>query len=171
MASKKSKVLAIAFCAAVMSGIYANPALAIDVWNNDTLGYQEGTTTTTTGTTLKNPEIHHQEEGFEIPGGSFDRPVHENGDEACEESADRITIGDINKVKNDLVDNDKQNAEAIDNLETKVDGINEAIESGALKGEQGEKGEDGKDGQDGKDGVDGKDGASIASGVYCQWRI
>ena len=166
MASKKSKVLAIAFCAAVMSGIYANPALAIDVWNNDTLGYQEGTTTTTTGTTLKNPEIHHQEEGFEIPGGSFDRPVHENGDEACEESADRITIGDINKVKNDLVDNDKQNAEAIDNLETKVDGINEAIESGALKGEQGEKGEDGKDGQDGKDGVDGKDGASIASGEY-----
>ena len=166
MASKKSKVLAIAFCAAVMSGIYANPALAIDVWNNDTLGYQEGTTTTTTGTTLKNPEIHHQEEGFEIPGGSFDRPVHENGDEACEESADRITIGDINKVKNDLVDNDKQNAEAIDNLETKVDGINEAIESGALKGEQGEKGEDGKDGQDGKDGVDGKAGASIASGEY-----
>ena len=166
MASKKSKILAIAFCAAVMSGIYANPALAIDVWNNDTLGYQEGTTTTTTGTTLKNPEIHHQEEGFEIPGGSFDRPVHENGDEACEESADRITIGDINKVKNDLVDNDKQNAEAIDNLETKVDGINEAIESGALKGEQGEKGEDGKDGQDGKDGVDGKDGASIASGEY-----
>ena len=166
MASKKSKVLAIAFCAAVMSGIYANPALAIDVWNNDTLGYQEGTTTTTTGTTLKNPEIHHQEEGFEIPGGSFDRPVHENGDEACEESADRITIGDINKVKNDLVDNDKQNAEAIDNLETKVDSINEAIESGALKGEQGEKGEDGKDGQDGKDGVDGKDGASIASGEY-----
>ena len=166
MASKKSKVLAIAFCAAVMSGIYANPALAIDVWNNDTLGYQKGTTTTTTGTTLKNPEIHHQEEGFEIPGGSFDRPVHENGDEACEESADRITIGDINKVKNDLVDNDKQNAEAIDNLETKVDGINEAIESGALKGEQGEKGEDGKDGQDGKDGVDGKDGASIASGEY-----
>ena len=163
MASKKSKVLAIAFCAAVMSGIYANPALAYDVWNNDTLGYQKGTTTTTTGTTLKNPEIHHQEEGFEIPGGSFDRPVHENGDEACEESADRITIGDINKVKNDLVDNDKQNAEAIDNLETKVDGINEAIESGALKGE---KGEDGKDGQDGKDGVDGKDGASIASGEY-----
>ena len=30
MASKKSKVLAIAFCAAVMSGIYANPALAKD---------------------------------------------------------------------------------------------------------------------------------------------
>ena len=28
MASKKSKVLAIAFCAAVMSGIYANPVLA-----------------------------------------------------------------------------------------------------------------------------------------------
>ena len=125
--SRKSKILALALCAGVMSGIYASPALAFDVWNNDTLGYQEGTTTTTTGTTLKNPEIHHQEEGYEIPGGSFDRPVHENGDETCEESADRITIGDINKVKNDLVDNDKQNAEAIDNLETKVDGIGKDV--------------------------------------------
>ena len=39
MASKKSKVLAIAFCAAVMSGIYANPVMAEDqVLENPTSG-------------------------------------------------------------------------------------------------------------------------------------
>ena len=39
MASKKSKVLAIAFCAAVMSGIYANPVMAVDqVLENPTSG-------------------------------------------------------------------------------------------------------------------------------------
>ena len=31
MASKKSKILAIAFCAAVMSGIYVNPVLAAEI--------------------------------------------------------------------------------------------------------------------------------------------
>ena len=35
MESKKSKVLAIAFCAAVMSGIYVNPVLAKDVSVNE----------------------------------------------------------------------------------------------------------------------------------------
>ena len=35
MASKKSKILAIAFCAAVMSGIYVNPVLAKDVSVNE----------------------------------------------------------------------------------------------------------------------------------------
>ena len=35
MASKKSKILAIAFCAAVMSGIYVNPVLAKDVFVNE----------------------------------------------------------------------------------------------------------------------------------------
>lgn len=35
MASKKSKILAIAFCAAVMSGIYVNPVLAKVVHVNE----------------------------------------------------------------------------------------------------------------------------------------
>ena len=53
MASKKSKVLAIAFCAAVMAGIYVNPVLAaVKPVNNDgsvTIGYKDFDTTTGTG--------------------------------------------------------------------------------------------------------------------------
>lgn len=52
MASKKSKVLAIAFCAAVMSGIYVNPVLAAEkIVNNGsvTIGYKDFETTTGTG--------------------------------------------------------------------------------------------------------------------------
>ena len=155
MASKKSKVLAIAFCAAVMAGIHVNPVLA--AWGDQDFSYQEGTVTTETGTELNNPEIHHTQENF----WGEDRPVHDDDADCKEEVANsNVTVGTVNQIKDDLVENDMQNATAIDNLETKVDGINKAIESGALKGEQGEKGEDGKDGQD------GKDGASIASGEY-----
>ena len=171
-----------AFCAAVMAGIYApNVVLA------DDFSYKEGTTNVG-DTTLKNPEIHH-----EIRPGIDRHPIL--GDEYCEEPiADtNVTVGDINKVVSDLVDNDVANAEKIDKVENTVDKINDAYENGELKGEKGdkgdqgiqgekgekgdkgdqgiqgekgEKGEDGKDGQDGKDGVDGKDGASIASGEY-----
>ena len=52
MASKKSKILAIAFCAAVMSGIYVNPVLAAEkpVSNGSvTVGYKDFETTTGTG--------------------------------------------------------------------------------------------------------------------------
>ena len=52
MASKKSKVLAIAFCAAVMSGIYVNPVLAAvkPVDNGSvTIGYKDFETTPGTG--------------------------------------------------------------------------------------------------------------------------
>ena len=52
MASKKSKILAIAFCAAVMAGIYVNPVLAaeIPVSNGSvTVGYKDFETTTGTG--------------------------------------------------------------------------------------------------------------------------
>ena len=52
MASKKSKILAIAFCAAVMSGIYVNPVLAaeIPVSNGSvTVRYKDFETTTGTG--------------------------------------------------------------------------------------------------------------------------
>ena len=53
MASKKSKVLAIAFCAAVMAGIHVNPVLAaVRPVNNDgsvTVRYKDFDTTTGTG--------------------------------------------------------------------------------------------------------------------------
>ena len=52
MASKKSKVLAIAFCAAVMSGIYVNPVLAAEKHVDNgkvTIGYKDFETTPGTG--------------------------------------------------------------------------------------------------------------------------
>ena len=117
MASKKSKILAIAFCAAVMSGIYApNVVLADDFY------YKEGTTNVG-DTTLKNPEIHHET-------WYGDRhPIV--GDENCEEPiADtNVTVGDINKVVSDLVDNDVANTEKINNSNISPQG-NSLIASG-----------------------------------------
>ena len=49
MASKKSKILAIAFCAAVMAGIHVNPVLAAEIPVNNgkvTVGYKNFETTT-----------------------------------------------------------------------------------------------------------------------------
>ena len=49
MASKKSKILAIAFCAAVMAGIHVNPVLAAEIPVNNgsvTVGYKDFETTT-----------------------------------------------------------------------------------------------------------------------------
>lgn len=49
MASKKSKVLAIAFCAAVMAGIHVNPVLADGISVTDgkvTVGYKDFVTNT-----------------------------------------------------------------------------------------------------------------------------
>lgn len=53
MASKKSKILAIAFCAAVMAGIHVNPVLAYH--GDEDFNYQHNTTESG----LNNPEIHH----------------------------------------------------------------------------------------------------------------
>ena len=152
--SRKSKILALALCAGVMSGIYASPALA--AWGDEDFNYRPGTVTTETGTELKNPEIHHTQEGF----WGKDDPVHNDGDVNCEEEVanSNVTVGDVNKVVGDLVANDTQNATAIDNLETKVEGINEAIESGALKGEKGDKGDKGDTGAQGEKGEKGDKG-------------
>lgn len=49
MASKKSKILAMAFCAAVMAGIHVNPVLAAEIPVNNgsvTVGYKDFETTT-----------------------------------------------------------------------------------------------------------------------------
>ena len=146
MASKKSKILAIAFCAAVMSGIYApNVVLADDFY------YKEGTTNVG-DTTLKNPEIHHET-------WYGDRhPIV--GDENCEEPiADtNVTVGDINKVVSDLVDNDVANTEKINKVEDTVDKINDAYENGELKGEKGDKGDKGDQGIQGEKGEKGDKG-------------
>lgn len=76
-----------------------------------------------------------------------------------------MTVGQIAEIKDKLVENDKKLADAVKD-------VNDKIENGELKGEKGDKGEQGEKGDKGdkgdrgeqgaagKDGVDGKDGKS-----------
>ena len=122
MASKKSKILAIAFCAAVMAGIHVNPVLAYNV--QEDFNYQHNTTESG----LNNPEIHHTaDEGKFRPDWE---PVHPEGDVNCKEEVanSNITVGDMNKVTADLVANDekiysdvKDLQEQVNNIETTTD--------------------------------------------------
>jgi hypothetical protein len=67
-----------------------------------------------------------------------------------------LTVGQIAEIKDKLVENDKKLADAVKD-------VNDKIENGELKGEKGDKGDKGDRGEQGaagKDGVDGKDGKS-----------
>ena len=190
MASKKSKVLAIAFCAAVMSGIYApNVTYALPAGfmggyhpkNEQEVVYGNDQTTSESGIVINDPNIKH--------------PAVGNHTDQCGENLydTDMTLGDFNKVVDDLVETDKNITNKVDEVSETVDKINEAYENGKLKGDKGDqgekgekgdkgdqgiqgiqgekgdkgdKGDQGEKGEDGKDGQDGKDGASIASGEY-----
>ena len=114
--SRKSKILALALCAGVMSGIYASPALA--GWGNEHVSYDEGTVSSDIGD-LKNPSLHH-------PNGPH------NDDAGCGEEVDGtdVTIGDLNKVIDDLVENDTKVANEVSG---EIDKINEKIENIDIK--------------------------------------
>lgn len=132
MASKKSKILAIAFCAAVMAVIHVNPVLAY--LGDEDFNYQHNTTESG----LNNPEIHHTVD----KGGYWDnndiwwnpsddeyvpdwQPVHPEGDVKCEEEVanSNITVGDMNKVTADLVANDEKIYSDVKDLQEQVDKI------------------------------------------------
>lgn len=89
-------------------------------------------------------------------------------DADCGESAGDLTVGQIAEIKDKLVENEKKLADAVKD-------VNDKIENGELKGEKGDKGDKGEQGEKGdkgdkgdrgeqgaagKDGVDGKDGES-----------
>ena len=117
MASKKSKILAIAFCAAVMAGIHVNPVLAYH--GEEDFNYQHNTTESG----LNNPEIHHTaDEGWVRPDWE---PVHPEGDVNCEEEVanSNITVGDMNKVTADLVANDEKIYSDVKDLQEQVNKI------------------------------------------------
>ena len=111
MASKKSKVLAIAFCAAVMAGIHVNPVFAAPY--EEDVGYQSGNIN---GTELKDPNIEH-------PRGPHDDPAD------CGEDVEDtdLTIGDINKVVDDLVDNDKYINGKVDKVASDVKHLQDQV--------------------------------------------
>lgn len=97
-------------------------------------------TETIGGVKIDDPEILHKDY---YAGGHKD-------DIECRESAGDLTVGQIAEIKDKLVENDKKLADAVKD-------VNDKIENGELKGEKGDKGEQGAAG---KDGVDGKDGES-----------
>lgn len=136
MASKKSKILAIAFCAAVMAGIHVNPVLAY--LGDEDFNYQDNTTESG----LNNPEIHHTVD----KGGYWDnngtwwdvsddeyvpdwQPVHPEGDVKCEEEVanSNITVGDMNKVTADLVENDEMINKKVDEVASDVKNLQEQV--------------------------------------------
>ena len=112
-------------------------------------------TETIGGVKIDDPEILHKDFGL---GGHWN-------DADCGESAGDLTVGQIAEIKDKLVENDKKLADAVKD-------VNDKIENGELKGEKGDKGEQGEKGDKGdkgdrgeqgaagKDGVDGKDGES-----------
>ena len=137
MASKKSKILAIAFCAAVMAGIHVNPVLAYH--GEEDFNYQHNTTESG----LNNPEIHHTVENGDYlddngtPFYPFDdeyvesdwQPVHPEGDVNCEEEVanSNITVGDMNKVTADLVANDEKINGKVDKVASDVKNLQEQV--------------------------------------------
>lgn len=115
-------------------------------------------TETIGGVKIDDPEILHKDFGL---GGHWN-------DADCGESAGDLTVGQIAEIKDKLVENDKKLADAVKD-------VNDKIENGELKGEKGDKGDKGEQGEKGdkgdkgdrgeqgaagKDGVDGKDGES-----------
>ena len=176
---KKTLAKAIIF-AVVVGGIcyQSGPVYAGEPWNNsgknqieiidkDIAGY-EG---------LKDPTVQHTHNS-----GDY----HNGHDENCKEDADRLYVGDVAKMKDTLVENDKALAKKIEELERtpgpkgdkgdKGDQGEQGIqgekgdrgEQGIQgeKGDKGDKGDQGIQGIQGERGADGEDGASIAEGTY-----
>ena len=109
------------------------------------------------GVELNDPNIKH-----DAPGTT----VHGHTDQCGEQVDDTsLTIGDLNKVTDKLVENDKALAKKIEELERTPGPKGDKGDKGD-RGEQGIQGIQGERGADGKDGADGEDGASIAEGTY-----
>ena len=120
---------------------------------------------------LKDPTVQHTHNGEDY---------HKGHDEECKEDADRLYVGDVAKMKDTLVENDKALAKKIEELERTPGPKGDKGDKGdtgatGAKGEKGDKGDKGdtgatgakgERGADGKDGADGEDGASIAEGTY-----
>ena len=127
MASKKSKILAIAFCAAVMSGIYApnvTYALPADYKggyypkDEQDVVYGNGQTTSESGIVINDPNIKH--------------PAVGNHTDQCGENLydTDMTLGDFNKVVDDLVENDNNIANKVDEVAADVEGLKGQVGQG-----------------------------------------
>ena len=128
MASKKSKILAIAFCAAVMSGIYApNVTYALPEAgfkggyypkDEQHVVYGNDKTTSESGIVINDPNIKH--------------PAVGNHTDQCGENLydTDMTLGDFNKVVDDLVETDKNIAEKVDEVAADVEELKGQVGQG-----------------------------------------
>ena len=125
MASKKSKVLAIAFCAAVMSGIYApNVTYALpeagfkggyNPKDEQHVVYDNEKTTSESGIVVNDPNIKHPAVGYHT-------------DKCGEKLYDTdMTLGDFNKVVDDLVETDNNIANKVDEVASDVKDLQEQV--------------------------------------------
>ena len=128
MASKKSKILAIAFCAAVMSGIYApNVTYALPEAgfkggyypkDEQHVFYDNDKTTSESGIVVNDPNIKH--------------PAVGNHTDQCGEKLydTDMTLGDFNKVVDDLVETDNNIAEKVDEVAADVEELKGQVGQG-----------------------------------------
>ena len=149
---KKTLAKAIIF-AVVVGGIcyQSGPVYAGETWNygsdkieiidKDIAGYDG----------LKDPTLQHTHNG-----GDY----HNGHDENCKEDADRLYVGDVAKMKDTLVENDKALAKKIEELERTPGPKGDKGD----KGDQGEQGIQGEKGEKGDKGDKGDTGATGAKG-------
>ena len=144
------KILAKAIIFAVVVGgicYQSGPVYAGEPWNNsgknqieiidkDIEGYDG----------LKDPTVQHTHNG-----GDY----HNGHDENCKEDADRLYVGDVAKMKDTLVENDKALAKKIEELER----------TPGPKGDKGDKGDQGEQGIQGEKGDKGDKGDTGATGA------
>ena len=159
---KKTLAKAIIF-AVVVGGIcyQSGPVYAGETWNygkdkieiidKDIKGYDG----------LKDPTVQHTHNA-----GDY----HEGHDEKCEEDADRLYVGDVAKMKDTLVENDKALAKKIEELERTPGPKGDKGDKGdtgatGAKGEKGDKGDKGDKGEQGIQGEKGDKGDTGATGA------
>ena len=155
---KKTLAKAIIF-AVVVGGIcyQSGPVYAGEPWNQSGNNQIEIIDKEIAGYDgLKDPTVQHTHNG---------RDYHNGHDENCKEDADRLYVGDVAKMKDTLVENDKALAKKIEELERTPGPKGDKGDKGD-QGIQGEKGDKGDKGDRGEQGIQGEDGASIATGNY-----
>ena len=146
MASKKSKVLAIAFCAAVMAGIHVNPVLAAEIPVNNgsvtvgykdfetTTGYEEDSQVTITNIASQDEVKQAQQTAEDAATLAGDALSTAKGVEAdlAQETADR------KKADADLQDQIEGHTNQIESMGTQLDDLKESdeLQDGTLANHQ-----------------------------------
>ena len=157
---KKTLAKAIIF-AVVVGGIcyQSGPVYAGEPWNQSGNNQIEIIDKEIAGYDgLKDPTVQHTHNG---------RDYHNGHDENCKEDADRLYVGDVAKMKDTLVENDKALAKKIEELERTPGPKGDKGDKGdqGIQGEKGDKGDRGEQGIQGEKGDKGDKGDRGEQGI------